>query len=110
MSNGQTKLGYNLQIVTESQFITGFGLFQTPGDTFTMILFYQSFHDRYGKFPQTGVADSGYGLEENYRFMDDAGIETYVKYKMFHKKQRMHYKPDPFSPQAMIYISMQNVL
>ncbi len=103
MNNGQTKPGYNLQIGTESQFITDFGLFQSPGDPFTMIPFYKSYHDRYGKFPQAGVADSIYGSEENYRFMDEAGIEAYVKYNMFHKEQRMRYEPNPFSPQAMFY-------
>ncbi len=103
MNNGQTKPGYNLQIGTEAQFITDFGLFQSPGDPLTMIPFYNSFHDRYGKFPQVGVADSGYGSEENYRFMEEAGIEAYVKYNMFHKEQRMHYEPNPFSPQAMFY-------
>jgi len=103
MNNGQTKPGYNLQIGTENQFITDFGLFQTPGDPFTMIPFYRSFHDRYGKYPLTGVADSGYGSEENYHFMEEAGIEAYVKYNMFHKEQRMHYEPSPFSPQAMFY-------
>lgn len=61
MNNGQTKPGYNLQIGTENQFILDFGLFQTPGDPLTMIPFYNSFFNKYGKFPQTGVADSGYG-------------------------------------------------
>ena len=103
MNNGQAKPGYNLQIGTESQFIIDFGLFQTPGDPFTMIPFYRSFFNRYGRFPLTGVADSGYGSEENYRFMDEAGIEAYVKYNMFHKELRMHYEPKPFSPQAMFY-------
>jgi transposase len=103
MNNGQTKPGYNLQIGTEEQFITDFGIFQSPGDPFTMIPFYKSHYDRYGKFPQTAVADSGYGSEENYRFMEEAGIDAYVKYNMFHKEQRMHYEPSPFSPQAMFY-------
>jgi len=103
MNNGQTKPGYNLQIGTENQFITDFGLYQTPGDPFTMIPFYNSFYNRYGKFPRAGVADSGYGSEQNYRFMDETGIEAYVKYNMFHKEQRMHYEPNPFSPQAMFY-------
>lgn len=39
MNNGQTKPGYNLQIGTENQFILDFGLFQSPGDPFTMIPF-----------------------------------------------------------------------
>lgn len=103
MMNGQTKPGYNLQIGTENQFITDFGLFQTPGDPFTMIPFLKSFRSRYDKFPMTEVADSGYGSEENYRFMDEAGIEAYVKYNRFHIEQRMHYEPDPFSQQTLYY-------
>ena len=103
MNNGQTKPGYNLQIGTENQFILDFGLFQTPGDPLTMIPFYASFHNRYGRLPQIGVADSGYGSEENYRFMEEAGIEAYVKYNWFHREQRMHYEPNPFSSQALYY-------
>ena len=103
MLNGQTKPGYNLQIGTENQFILDFGLFQTPGDPFTMIPFLDSFRNRYDKYPQTGVADSGYGSEENYRFMDERGIEAYVKYNRFHIEQRMHYTPDPFSREALYY-------
>ena len=49
------------------------------------------------------VADSGYGSEENYHFMDRAGIEAYVKYNRFHIEQRMHYEPDPFSQQDPYY-------
>lgn len=101
MNNGQTKPGYNLQIGTENQFILDYGLFQCPGDTTTMIPFFNSFFERYHKFPMTGVADSGYGSEENYHFMEEAGIEAYVKYNWFHREQRMHYKPNPFSPQAL---------
>lgn len=103
MMNGQTKPGYNLQIGTENQFILDFGLFQTPGDPFTMIPFMESFHNRYDKYPQTGVADSGYGSEENYRFMEERGIEAFVKYNRFHIEQRMHYTPDPFSQEALYY-------
>lgn len=85
MNNGQTKPGYNLQIGTENQYIVHFGLFQTPGDPFTMIPFFKSFQNRYGRLPCIGVADAGYGSEENYRFMEEAGIEAYVKYNWFHR-------------------------
>ena len=103
MNNGQTKPGYNLQIGTENQFILDFGLFQTPGDPTTMKPLFRSFFERYGKLPGTAVADSGYGSEENYEFMEQSGIEAYVKYNWFHREQRMHYAPDPFSQQALYY-------
>ena len=103
MNSGQTRPGYNLQIGTENQFILDFGLFQSPGDTLTMIPFFNSFAERYHKLPGKAVADSGYGSEENYRFMDEAGIAAYVKYNWFHREQRMHYEPNPFSPHSLYY-------
>lgn len=96
MNNGQTKPGYNLQISAENQFITDFALFPNPTDTLTLIPFFNSFLDRYGHLPSVAVADSGYGSEENYRFMDEAGMEAYVKYNRFHFEQRPRHKPNPF--------------
>lgn len=96
MNNGQTKPGYNLQISAENQFITDFALFHNPTDTLTLIPFFNSFLARYGHLPSVAVADSGYGSEENYRFMDEAGMEAYVKYNRFHIEQRPRYKPNPF--------------
>lgn len=96
MNNGQTKPGYNLQISAENQFITDFALFPNPTDTLTLIPFFNSFLNRYGHLPSVAVADSGYGSEENYRFMDEAGMDAYVKYNRFHLEQRPRYKPNPF--------------
>lgn len=103
MCNGQTKPGYNLQISSENQFITDFALFPNPTDTLTFIPFLGSFPGRYGHFPKRVVADSGYGSEENYRFMDEAGIEGFVKYNRFHLEHRPRYKPDTFHPDSLYY-------
>ena len=103
MCNGQTKPGYNLQISSAHQFITDFALFPNPTDTLTFIPFLGSFPGRYGRFPKRVVADSGYGSEENYRFMDEAGIEGFVKYNRFHLEHRPRYKPDTFHPDSLYY-------
>ena len=103
MNNGQTKPGYNLQIATENQFITNFSLFPNPTDTLTFIPFEEMFFHRYGRFAKTTVADSGYGSEENYRFMAGNDTEAFVKYNFFHKEQKARYKPNPFHPECMHY-------
>ena len=103
MKNGQTKPGYNLQTDTENQFIIDFQLFPNPTDTLTLILFFHSFRHRYNRLPGIGVADSGYGLEENYRFMQENGIEAFVKYNYFHKEQRPRYTPNPFHTESLHY-------
>lgn len=96
MLNGQLKPGYNVQISTENQFITNFGIYQRPTDTLTMISYLESFKTRYGMQSEEIVADSGYGSEENYGYMFSNGMTPYVKYNMFHVEQRRGYRDNPF--------------
>ena len=103
MNEGLTKPGYNLQIATENQFITNFALFPNPTDTLTYIPFMESFRERYGHFASTEVADSGYGSEENYEFMELNGTAAYVKYNRFHIEHRPQYVPDPFRSENFYY-------
>lgn len=102
MKNGQTKPGYNLQTGTEKQFIIDFRPFPNPTDTLTLIPFFHSFHHRYNCLPDIGVAGSGYGSEENYRFMQENGIEAFVKYNYFHKEWRPRCTPNPFQRKVSI--------
>ena len=103
MNNGQTKPGYNLQVGTENQFITDFGLFPNPGDTLTMRSFLGSFSSRYSRVPGGVCADSGYGSEENYAFMEANGTEAYVKYNYFHKEQKRDFRNDIFRLENLFY-------
>lgn len=103
MNNGQTKPGYNLQISTENQFITNYGLYDNRTDTLTMIPFLDSFYERYGHFSNEISADSGYGSLENYAFMASRGIEAYVKYNLFHKEQTQAFKNDIFRIENLRY-------
>ena len=103
MLNGQLKPGYNVQISTENQFITNFGIYQRPGDTLTLIDYLESFKARYGMQSLEIVADSGYGSEENYEYMWRNGRLPYVKYNMFHVEQRRRYRNDPFRVTNLFY-------
>ena len=103
MLNGQLKPGYNVQISTENQFITNFGIYQRPADTLTMISYLESFRNRYGMQSEEIVADSGYGSEENYEYMFRNGMTPYVKYNMFHVEQRRAYRNNPFRVSNLFY-------
>lgn len=103
MLNGQLKPGYNVQISTENQFITNFGIYQRPTDTLTMISYLESFKTRYGMQSEEIVADSGYGSEENYEYMFSNGMTPYVKYNMFHVEQRRGYRNNPFRVSNLFY-------
>lgn len=103
MLNGQLKPGYNVQISTENQLITNFGIYQRPTDTLTMISYLESFKARYGMQSEEIVADSGYGSEENYEYMFSNGMTPYVKYNMFHVEQRRGYRNNPFRVSNLFY-------
>ena len=103
MLNGQLKPGYNVQISTENQFITNFGIYQRPTDTLTMISYLESFKARYGMHSEEIIADSGYGSEENYEYMFSNGMTPYVKYNMFHVEQRRSYRNNPFRVSNLFY-------
>ena len=103
MNNGQTKPGYNVQIATENQFITNYGIYWRPTDWGTMIPFLDSFRERYGSQSDEVVADSGYGNEANYAYMEDNGIDAYVKYNMFHAETKRRYAGNAFLVRNMYY-------
>lgn len=103
MQNGQLKPAHNIQISTENQFYTHYDFFPNPTDTLTLIPFLKGFENRYDKYPAKNVADAGYGSEENYEFMEENGIEAFVKYNYFHKEQTRSFKSNAFLVQNLYY-------
>ena len=103
MRNGQTKPGYNIQISTENQFITHYSTSWRPTDWGTFINHMDTFEERYGKRSKEVVADSGYGNEQNYEYLESKAIEGFVKYTMFHAEQKRKHARDPFLPEHLFY-------
>lgn len=108
MKNGQLKAAYNVQISTENQFITHFGIFQRPGDTATLIPYLEDFKRRHGLQSDTVVADAGYGSEQNYSYLENHQVEAFVKYNYFHKEQKSRFKKNAFLPSNMFYNRTNN--
>ena len=109
MLNGQLKPGYNVQISTENQFITNYGIYQRPTDTGTLIDYLKSFKARYGTESKEIVADAGYGSEQNYEYMFGQEMIPYVKYNYFHKEQKRKFKDNPYLQQNLIYDKERDV-
>jgi len=98
----QLKPGYNMQIGTENQFVVGFSVHQRPGDSGCLILHLEGFKAQLGRLPEKVIADAGYGSEENYFYLDEEGIEAYVKYNTFHLEQKRR-KKDRFRGTSFPY-------
>ena len=109
MLNGQLKPGYNVQISTENQFITNYGIYQRPTDTGTLIDYLKSFKERYGITSKEIVADAGYGSEQNYEYMLGNEMIPYVKYNYFHKEQKRKQRNNPYLQQNLMYDKERDV-
>lgn len=103
MKNGQLKPGYNLQMGTEGQFVVGFSVHQRPGDPGCLVPHLQGVKEHLGRLPKNVIADSAYGSEENYAYLDQEQVGNYLKYNAFGKEQRARYKPNPFAADQMAY-------
>jgi len=108
MLNGQLKPAYNLQISTSDQFIVNYSLHHNPTDTLTLQPHLQQFEDLHGCMPTCICADAGYGSEENYQYLEEKQIDSYVKYNYFHKEQTKKWKEDPFKTANLHYNQAQD--
>lgn len=103
MKNGQLKPCYNWQFSTNNQFVVNYTVTQTTTDTTTLIEHLESHKDQFGSYPETATADSGYGSEENYQFIEEKQIEGFIKFNYFHKEQTRKFKEDIFRRENHYY-------
>jgi transposase len=109
MRNGQLKPGYNVQVSTEKQYIINYTLGQTTSDTVLLKDHIGEHIQSYGSAPEKLTADAGYGSEENYTFLEEQGIEAFVKYGYFDKEQREK-KPNPFHVDNLHYDQVRDTM
>jgi len=105
MKEGQLKPGYNVQIGTENQFVTGFSIHQRPGDTSCMKQHLEHLKELHGRLPESITADAGYGSEENYEYLESEQVEHYVKYNKFHKEKTKKWQKDATRVQNWHYVA-----
>lgn len=96
MKNGQLKPGYNVQMGTENQFVVGFSLHQRTVDTTCLVPHLERVKEQVGRLPDNVIADAGYGSEENYVYLEQQGLESYIKYNTFHLEQKKRRRKNRF--------------
>jgi transposase len=92
MLNGQLKAGYNIQMGTQNQFVVGYSIHQRAGDTGCLKPHLEHVREWLGEYPESLIADAGYGSEENYTYLKENQVTAYVKYNTFHYEQKRLYK------------------
>lgn len=103
MHNGQLKPGYNVQIMVESEYIVGTGIFANPTDTRTLIPFMEQVYSRTHRRIQKLIADAGYESEENYSYLERNGQKAYIKTSDYEQRKKRSYKADVYRADMLPY-------
>lgn len=91
LRTGQPKPAYNVQMGTENHFVVGYSVHQQASDSACLIPHLESVQ-QHQELPPRMVADAGYGSEENYAYLEQAGIESFVKYPIFDREQKRSWR------------------
>jgi transposase len=109
MKNGQLKPAYNVQISTNNQFITTYSVHQTSTDTTTLISHLEHHEKLFTQKPEVITADAGYGSEENYQWLENNDITSFVKHNHFDRSQNKTISDkNPFSADKLFYNKEQD--
>lgn len=103
LNSGQLKPAYNVQIATENQFILGYGIYQKADDTRVFIPFLKKVKSQIKTLPRNIVADAGYGSEENYSYINNNKLVSYVKYNNYDYEKTSEYRNRKFLSSHFVY-------
>lgn len=96
-NTGLSRPCYNAQIAVSDGLIVNADLYQRPGDTKTFIPFMERYKEYTGEYPKQPMADAAYGSYDNYMFCIENGMDLYMKYGLYAKKNEPKFKKNKFN-------------
>jgi len=82
------KPAYNEGVAVENGFIVNYILDDNCNDSRSFIPLMEGTINNLGKPPETTTADSAYGNEENYAYLEKKNIENYLKYNLYYIEKK----------------------
>ncbi|MDH8679946.1 IS1182 family transposase [Fusibacter bizertensis] len=104
MLNGQLKPAYNIQFASSGAFIVGVMGSQKGNDLHTLKPFLEKMMTPYGEYLMNIVADAGYESTENYTYLNDKWLRSYIKPANYEIQRKKKYKEDIGKKESMTYL------
>ena len=108
MLNGQLKPAYNIQFASNGAFIVGVIGSQKSNDLHTLIPFLEQMMPSYGEYIRSIVADAGYESIENYAYLEEHGIESYIKPVNYEQSKKKKVREDIGRKENMEYLAEED--
>lgn len=110
MKNEELRPGYNVQTMTDKEFIVGASVSQNANDGTSFQPLMESVMESDLPTPNKVVADAGYGQEELYYYLEKKDIQAYIKYPSQYAensneaKYRFHYSKFSYDEKEDVFI------
>ena len=108
MKNGQLKPAYNIQLASASGFIIGENISHHPSDMYTLKPFLMTLLENYQGKLEKIVADAGYESEENYVYLAENKLTSYIKPSNYEKLKTRIYKKEQEFRESLKYDEKQD--
>ncbi|WP_073997465.1 IS1182 family transposase [Anaerococcus urinomassiliensis] len=108
MRNGQLKPAYNIQLASASGFIIGENVSHHPSDMYTLKPFLTKLLKSYPNKLDKVVEDAGYESEENYVYLAENNLTSYIKPSNYEQSKTRKYKKEQEFKQSLIYDENQD--
>ena len=108
MKNGQLKPAYNIQLASASGFIIGENISHHPSDMYTLKPFLMKLLENYQGKLEKIVADAGYESEENYVYLAENKLKSYIKPSNYEKSKTRKYKKEQEFRESLKYDERQD--
>lgn len=109
MKNEEVLPAYNVLIGAENQFITHYSIHQNSNDGQCFKHHIEKLEVQTSKNPANLIADSVFGIEENYELLEKKEIKNYLKFPTFHPEQKRKHKNNPFTKDNFPYNAEKDV-
>ena len=108
MKNGQLKPAYNIQLASASGFIIGENISHHPSDMYTLKPFLKDLLEKNPNKLNKIVADAGYESEENYVYLAENNLTSYIKPSNYEKSKTRKYKKEQEFKKSLKYDEKQD--
>ena len=108
MRNGQLKAAYNIQLANASGFIIGENISHHTSDMYTLKPFLTKLLKSYPNKLDKIVADSGYESEENYVYLSEHNLTSYIKPSNYEQSKTRKYRKEQEFRESLIYDETQD--
>jgi transposase len=103
MRNSQLKPGYNMQIAVNSEYIVGLDISYERSDQLTLIPLLEKLEQSLDGEFKSLTADAGYESEENYQYLKDNELTSYIKPQNYEIMKKRKFKKYIGRRENMIY-------